>query len=56
MCSLSLSWKLPVNKFSDVYSQFFDSESELRENVFETEYNVEEDPDCEASSSDEMCF
>lgn len=38
---------------NEVLSQLFASESDIEENVSETEDNVEEDPDYEASSSDE---
>ncbi|XP_051982284.1 piggyBac transposable element-derived protein 4-like [Xyrauchen texanus] len=37
----------------EILSQFFDSESDIEENVSETDDNIEEDPDYEASSSDE---
>lgn len=39
-----------VNK---VLSQLFDHESDIEENVSETEHDVEEDPEYEASSSHE---
>ncbi|XP_035278967.1 uncharacterized protein LOC118230221 [Anguilla anguilla] len=38
---------------NEVLPQLFDSEGDIEENVSETEDNVEEDPDYEASSSDE---
>lgn len=38
---------------NEVLSQLFDRESVIEENACETEDNVEEDPDYEASSSDE---
>ncbi|KAL1276900.1 hypothetical protein QQF64_023573 [Cirrhinus molitorella] len=38
---------------SEILTQVFDSESDIEENVSETEDNLEEDPDYEASSSDE---
>ncbi|KAJ4945662.1 hypothetical protein JOQ06_023343 [Pogonophryne albipinna] len=37
----------------EVLPQLFDGESDIEENVFETEDNVEEDPDYKASFSDE---
>lgn len=60
LCVLSLyalsQLKITSNqRFSvkEVLSQFFDSESDVEDNVSETEDNVEEDPDYDSSSSDE---
>ncbi|XP_039550046.1 piggyBac transposable element-derived protein 4-like, partial [Pimephales promelas] len=38
---------------NEILSQFFDSESDIEENVSETDDHIEEDPDYEAFSSDE---
>lgn len=60
LCVLSLSalsqLKMTSKKrfsVNEVLSQLFDHESDIEENVSETEDDVEEDPDYEASSSDE---